>query len=109
MLDLSDFLFGCLDLANLLEGYSSHVSCVVLSDVLNDLLGSGLFKVSAINSTITLELREQVLLLAELTDLDVCLGIVVEEEILILSVCLNPAAQGGILHELIVSLGAEVL
>lgn len=66
------------------------------------------FLVSAIDDILLVELTEEELLLASFRYLDVCSSIVLEEEILVLGVFLNPLAELRVVEERKITLGFEV-
>jgi len=59
--------------------------------------------------SIRLELGDKVLLLSHLTNFHVCLGVVAEEEFLVLCVSVDPSLKLSVLYEFQVGLRAEVL
>jgi len=78
------------------------------SDVLKHPSGTAFLQVATIDSAVRLELGEKVVLLATLTDLDVSLGEVAEEELFVLGVGLNPSLERSVLDELKIGITLEV-
>ena len=70
---------------------------------------SFIFDVAAVDDVCGVELTEQVLLLAALRDFHVSTSIVGEEEVLVISVRLNPILHLRVVEKLQVSLSLKVL
>jgi len=107
--NLSSLAFIFLRLNELLPGLASHVGAIVCANIVYHHPQTALLLIATIDDAVVLELRQEAALPAELTDLDVGFGIVAEEEVLVICICLHPGLQLRVLEQLQVGLRLEVL
>ena len=95
---LRGFLTLALDLEEFFLALTKHHCRVVHTEPLGHLVHAALLLVASVDLSVWFELGDEVGLLAQLTNLDVRLGVVTEEQVLILRIRIDPVFERRVLQ-----------